>query len=852
MQILIISILLTVTTCNCPSKTFFSINDDFSRTCVPCSDDCAICYLSADKKPVCAFCEEGFFMNSGKTCKACVKNCSSCTGTDIGHCRSASEGHFYDLKTGSIESCVDQSCATCASQNQCTSCSEGFYQAAKTETENGVLLTCKTCEIEHCLFCSEKSDQVKSGTFNSCSLCRSGYSLVSGKCQKCPENCSYCREESGECSFCDRGYNQDKRVNACLPISLPNCFSVKESGECEICENHYFISDTGSCEPCKQKYPNCSFCSGKEENLMCLSCEMGFSLDKKSTCKRCIPNCNHCNPDSCLGCFSGFFYNSDENICEKCKLDNCEICRNADVCEECANGFYFSQKVKKCLPCKGNCLRCFDETEDCHACPVNFFTLQQQIVTQKKGSDNIFSNLLSIFVGFGPMSLGPVKVTEMRIVTKCVKECPKTLKGNDVVVNWAERKCALKMGDASTVVLPEPKMHEDILHTISKLKVKYDEEVKEIKTHSLEKKTEKMSAECFYNGILRREVKGDTNSYYICRCQLGFMGDNCQITSNLYDSTQHKLFEFLDEIQKEFIDHNHHHKQKFLKAMIQLNKFRMGRQVVSKLIEIIQIFLQKDKELDNKKQLYILYDAVLLNLFDLLEEIKKTPIQEFNASTELQTEKEELFGLIHHLIEMLETSLEDHVYLNSFLQSNNSEYFSLDTYSFMISEYKMQNYERGAGFVVRNSNIDTSYNVVESNKVQFEFEGDFDPKNLKNNVQIMTISAPLFEDKLKALNYKAVSNLLYVKFINPLKPHEVVYNKDNRIRKILIDVALNYLPVFDDIEKDVSCLALFFGKSKSSINGKALKFNENTKSVLCEFNAYFEFRNYYFGVMVSI
>ena len=115
---------------------------------------------------------------------------------------------------------------------------------------------------------------------------------------------------------------------------------------------------------------------------------------------------------------------------------------------------------------------------------------------------------------------------------------------------------------------------------------------------------------------------------------------------------------------------------------------------------------------------------------------------------------------------------------------------------------------------------------------------------------LSTLAAPLFEDKLKDLGSKPVSNLIYLKFLNPAKPHEVVYNRDNKVRKLVLQIALNYLPVFDDILAGVVCYAAFFGRNKSSITGRAIKFHEGTKTVSCEFDAYFEFRNYYFGVVI--
>ena len=45
-----------------------------------------------------------------------------------------------------------------------------------------------------------------------------------------------------------------------------------------------------------------------------------------------------------------------------------------------------------------------------------------------------------MFMGIMPMA-PKVKITEIKLVTKCLKECPAKYKGADVSINYAERKC---------------------------------------------------------------------------------------------------------------------------------------------------------------------------------------------------------------------------------------------------------------------------------------------------------------------------------------------------------------------------------------------------------------------------
>ena len=76
------------------------------------------------------------------------------------------------------------------------------------------------------------------------------------------------------------------------------------------------------------------------------------------------------------------------------------------------------------------------------------------------------------------------------------------------------------------------------------LKVKYDNQVAEFKAIQFLKvktdfsKTNGKSGECFYKGKLKKIITGQDNSYYICRCDKGYMGDNCQISEHLFNETQ--------------------------------------------------------------------------------------------------------------------------------------------------------------------------------------------------------------------------------------------------------------------------------------------------------------------------
>lgn len=333
----------------CPTKTVLHIDEDFEKTCVPCPSNCSICYLALNKQPLCAFCEEGYFMDKEHKCRPCTENCSNCTEGDLNHCRSTQSGFFFDQKTQKIAKCNEESCQSCNAADFCVSCKEGYFAANKAVAENGIeKVVCQPCDIDNCLYCGQKSDQVKDSSFLTCTLCKSGYGIVGGKCEKCPDNCLYCHEESKECSFCETGYLLKKETNTCEKISIDNCYTLNDAGDCMFCESHFYLKD-GKCAPCKKGIANCNYCTTKADSLTCLSCEIGYFI-AGDYCKPCPENCNHCNSEKCFVCANGSYYNQQSNSCEKCTIDKCDVCRSVDVCDTCISGYYFDAKSKKCEP----------------------------------------------------------------------------------------------------------------------------------------------------------------------------------------------------------------------------------------------------------------------------------------------------------------------------------------------------------------------------------------------------------------------------------------------------------------------------------------------------------------------
>ena len=851
LKCLILAIIVQNIATICNEKEIFTINKDNKPKCINCPKKCSVCYRGLDNKSVCVSCSEGYYLDSKDQCKPCNESCSMCIGPNINECKKLKSGYFLNLKNNEIEKCDDSNCMTCYSKDECKSCKEEFYTRNKGKTDDGLdIVTCLPCNIDNCKYCEIKKDDSIKSDYMRCAICADGYGLVSGKCELCPENCQYCHEESKECTFCKKGYFLDRETRKCEPIPIENCYTMQDKEKCSYCESHFFLKDN-KCLLCNDKVQNCSFCAYNNDKVSCLRCEIGYHKSEAGECVNCIENCNHCSGEKCIVCRHGYFYNQVKDICDNCKIEHCKTCASEDLCSNCESGYFFNIETKKCEKCAENCLKCVDSADNCLICPINYYTLQDQVVTKSKSEDNLINGILNMFLGM-KMNLPDMNVMEIKTETKCVKECPKVYKGKDVLVNNAERTCTLKITDSPLDSLSLPGISEtsDIFSNLRSLKSQYDEEIANIEMESSKIEKENRSKECNYNGILKKEIRGNYESYYICRCDKDYLGDNCQITSTLYENIQNKLVEIIKEVEKRFMKNDKHSEQIFLKSFIMISKFKVNRSIIEKMTELIKTFLKNDKNIDNKKKLYILYDNCLLNLFDLSEDLNKLPYFSHYLDWDIEKERNYIFQDIHILLDMIESSLEDLDYNNSFLSEDSNQYVTMDTFSYVFSEYKLSTYDKEMGLIVANPNIDTSFNNINNNLIYFTFNDNFDNENNKNNIQIINFAAPLFEDRMKDESTVLVSNLLYLKNINPEKLHVPVKNIEAGIKSIKILFAMNFIPAYEDILSNVYCKAFNFKNHTLDKDGKTLEFDDDEQTILCEYELDYEFKNYYFGIVI--
>ena len=124
-----------------------------------------------------------------------------------------------------------------------------------------------------------------------------------------------------------------------MPANVSNCLQVSEASAtiCAVCDQGYYLTLDGQCEPCKSGCLACAFGAGK----------------RSATVKA--------SPDVCLHCVQGLVPNTtDPGACVPPAVLNCATISqtSATVCEVCDPTFALSTNGSACLPCGPGCAQC--------------------------------------------------------------------------------------------------------------------------------------------------------------------------------------------------------------------------------------------------------------------------------------------------------------------------------------------------------------------------------------------------------------------------------------------------------------------------------------------------------------
>ena len=655
--ILIFLILKTTLSLACKNNEIFIFDDKKQSKCLACDINCEVCELNSKNEPKCMFCNQGYFTEDGN-CQKCIKNCQSCSGKTLENCHNLEPGFFYNSKKKKIDKCIIKGCAFCFSDTYCLNCKEGYFaekkisenpKEKKKDKKNSRFknqnlsmeiinrnipedsedpVSCYPCNIKNCLYCSKEEDQIKNSNYLKCNLCKNGFSIIGNKCVKCPKNCSYCKDGSNQCSSCKRGYHLNSIKNICEKIKIENCYSSKNGEICDSCDSHFFLSDDKKkCETCVSKIENCNYCDNRKE-FNCFSCFRNFSFDKKSkVCNKCTENCEYCREGKCSYCSQDFFLDKIKGTCEKCNIENCMDCESYDKCGDCRDGFFFDLKSKKCEKCDKNCLECSEKKDNCNICPIDYFKFSEEIVIHKKQSLGIFNSFLNFELG----DLGKVQTDHKEIQTKiqCLEKCPEEYEGKKVIIDYSQMRCVVSLNDEKK---PEKHLNPlnfkgNLIERLKKLKRNYFMTINKPSSDKLLKGGQDKSADCNFNGKIKREIRGIFDNYQYCDCDEDFVGDFCNIPLNYFKNIQKELGKILNKIGKSFKNKGKNKNKKFLKALSDITEMELSLPIMQKMINIIALHLQQDSEIENREKLFMVYDKLLLKLLEKRDEQKKKKTQ---------------------------------------------------------------------------------------------------------------------------------------------------------------------------------------------------------------------------------
>jgi cysteine-rich repeat protein len=402
---------------------------------VPCvAANCLTCTTSTK----CLSCYTGKYL-SGTSCLTCMANCANCTTATT--CITCNP--YYVFTSGTcVANCSNVTyCATCtvSSGIVCSACSTGYSLVGGICMEvcgDGMLVTpevcddnniisgdgcSSTCQVEVGFFCNTASPTLCQPCSSNCptctsavlcTVCATGYSIISGACVlDCTvitycATCSYSSILPGtHCDSCQNGYEVQlnstcaSRCGDGKRVPSEGCddgATVAGDGCSPTCtvETGYFCTDTfpnpSTCALC---ISDCDVCS---DATTCTTCRTGYVYDTTTsppTCKAdCTPisNCLTCSYSVgsgtlCLSCNDGYYPNGANGCDPQCgdgkrvASEGCDDYNNAnnDGCSSSCtveSGFYCTDTFPNpstCSACVSFCITCSNHVS-CTACSTDY------------------------------------------------------------------------------------------------------------------------------------------------------------------------------------------------------------------------------------------------------------------------------------------------------------------------------------------------------------------------------------------------------------------------------------------------------------------------------------------------
>ncbi len=207
--------------------------------------------------------------------------------------------------------------------------------------------------------CFEYScDECETQEYGTCTKCRSGFTLVDGKCPCNDPTCALCTSGLAGlhlCVLCKNGYYRFNYDCYCL---INNCEQCSDNS-CLKCRTGYFYNSTSNeCEILEDENKilcydeNCESCFSEEKGA-CEYCKDGYTERKGECIELPILDINNTCPDR--------YYRSGDRCLEICSGVECN-----EVYED--NDNYYSCPSNKCLICVGNELKIWSECDNSDIC----------------------------------------------------------------------------------------------------------------------------------------------------------------------------------------------------------------------------------------------------------------------------------------------------------------------------------------------------------------------------------------------------------------------------------------------------------------------------------------------------
>ncbi|XP_053379805.1 multiple epidermal growth factor-like domains protein 10 isoform X2 [Mercenaria mercenaria] len=370
-----------------------------------CTSECPTNCRACISNTMCTACKDGYYDKDGSTTcphALCPENCN-CIGYTCSTCKKG----FYGTGNECSKECP-ANCKSCASQEICNVCKNGFYNGY--EFDNNIKKLFNNCTFR----CRESCTECLS--YDNCLQCVKG--KYSPKCHKyCSVGCKdqTCYIESGKCS-CLSNFNGDKCTDCITgkygPYCNETCTAQCKNGKCNKTSGYCSegcITDTITGETCnvcalgmhgivcnKTCPLNCKgktcnrksgFCSwGCEDNFegpfcdTCIqgkygsSCKQNCSLKcTNALCENETGNCFSCTAnfdgDRCNTCKNGFYGRNCISLCpSQCFNKSCDIKSG-----KCDFGCTINYSGDKCCVKSDKCIECFSGTE-CQKCKSGYFS----------------------------------------------------------------------------------------------------------------------------------------------------------------------------------------------------------------------------------------------------------------------------------------------------------------------------------------------------------------------------------------------------------------------------------------------------------------------------------------------